>query len=148
MRTTLAISALLTLGTFGLGAQDPPPAGAVDPRLPALVWAAYPELRPEPLQWRETAPGVVTVAILESPSADEGLPSGASDDLRVTSAPREPVLVTTLELDTEGLVRWTARAALASMRTTNSDSRSRSAEWPMGWGATEPPDASEVGFWT
>jgi hypothetical protein len=127
MKTTLAIMTFLTLGTFGVGAQDHAPAGAVDPRLPALVWAAYPELRTEPLQWRETAPGVVTVAILEAPSVD-GLPTAAPDDPRATSAPREPVLVTTLELDAAGLVRWTvrgpatrdtARAALASMRTTN-----------------------------
>jgi hypothetical protein len=127
MRTTLAIGTLVTLGTFGLGAQDPAPAGAVDPRLPALVWAAYPELRAEPLQWRETAPGVVTVAILESPSA-ESLPIGAPGDPRATSEPREPVLVTTLEMDTEGLVRWTARgpatretarAALVPIRAGN-----------------------------
>jgi hypothetical protein len=127
MRTTLAISTLLTLGTFGLGAQDPAPAGAVDPRLPSLVWAAYTELRAEPLQWRETAPGVVTVAILEAPSVDS-LPTAASDDLRATSEPREPVLLTTLDVDAEGLVRWTvrgpatreaARAALASVRKTN-----------------------------
>jgi hypothetical protein len=124
MRTTLAIGTLLTLGAFAVGAQDQPPAGAVDPRLPALVWAAYPELRAEPLQWRETAPGVVTVAILEAPAA-ESLPTG---DPRATSEPREPVLLTTLELDAEGLVRWTARgpatretarAALVPIRAGN-----------------------------
>jgi hypothetical protein len=127
MRTTLAIGTLLTLGAFAVGAQDQPPAGAVDPRLPALVWAAYPELRAEPLQWRETTPGVVTVAILDAPTA-ESLPLGAPADPRATSAPREPVLLTTLEMDAEGLVRWTARgpatretarAALVPIRAGN-----------------------------
>jgi hypothetical protein len=84
----------------GLSAQTPI---APEVRGPALVWAAYPELRAAALQWREVEPGVVTVAIV----------TPETGDAMVRSRPRAPQLLVRLEVDGEGqIVRWTARGPL------------------------------------
>ena len=66
-----------------------------DVRGPALVWAAYPELREMPLQWREAGPGVVTIAIRRT-----------HGDVLVRSAPQEPRLSVTSEVDGTGALGW------------------------------------------
>jgi hypothetical protein len=112
---------IVMMGALGsVAAQErgvtPTPAHQV----PALVWAAYPDLRGAPLQWRAgAAPGEITVAVL-TPEAG---------DLRLRARPGDPVLRVTLELDAAGqVVRWTARgpltreaerAALAPVRAAN-----------------------------
>jgi hypothetical protein len=109
----------LTAASPSVRAQSAPPA----PRLPGLVWTAYPELRDVPLQWRDgPEPGAVTIAVL---TAEPGDPA-------VVSRPRDAALVATLELDDAGavqrlryrgpLTREDARAAVialhGSSRTT------------------------------
>jgi hypothetical protein len=99
MRRASVVVAIVGAAT-AVGAQTPI---APEVRGPALVWAAYPELRVAALQWREVEPGVVTVAIV----------TPETGDAMVRSRPRAPQLLVRLEVDGEGqIVRWTARGPL------------------------------------